>query len=397
MPALARANGLWGGPRPVELTDLTYAELRVVQLARLYVSVKRVFLEQASYAATPRSAAPMYHERNVVAYPRNPDTVVLAVGLMPDDLCKALTVQFVGNSSDALRYEPSLMVSVDRLRRAFSWLSTNCWPWMEATKFSGVLGSSNLGDRLETLLRAYSVSLGGDSEGIPREIFRSAVAIPDSAATVQHAGPSDAVAADGDDEDDAGVVAAPMPDECAAAIDGGVDDLGPLHLWDEIMRKYGVAQECAKALDRLDANEAPTERDRLERERLLAVEAAVDALARIKHRDVQAKLQAFHVAEAGRSPGVCLSHASEPLSNFDPHFWVSCFGVCSAAGTVRSGSRGHCGTGHISRRTAGQSLSSRGLITATGACASSSSRVSTTSSYGVVRCGPCSLASRTCL
>ena len=108
-----------------------------------------------------------------------------------------------------------------------------------------------------------------------------------------------------------------MPDECAAAIDGGVDDLGPLHLWDEIMRKYGVAQECARALDRLDAKDAPTERDRLQRERLLAVEAAVDALARIKHNDVQAKLHAFHTAEAGGTPGVRLSHALEPLSNFD--------------------------------------------------------------------------------
>ena len=43
MPAHARANGLWHGPDPAVLSDLSYAECKVINLARIYVSVKRVF------------------------------------------------------------------------------------------------------------------------------------------------------------------------------------------------------------------------------------------------------------------------------------------------------------------------------------------------------------------
>ena len=102
MPALARANGLWGGPPPVELVQLSYAERKVIQLARLYISVTRVYLDTAAGAHQRRDEASMYHEKNVVAYPQNPDTVVLAVGLMPADPCKAFAVQFVGNNRGAL-------------------------------------------------------------------------------------------------------------------------------------------------------------------------------------------------------------------------------------------------------------------------------------------------------
>ena len=35
MPHLCRARGLWGGPEPKEIADLTYAEWRAIQLVRL--------------------------------------------------------------------------------------------------------------------------------------------------------------------------------------------------------------------------------------------------------------------------------------------------------------------------------------------------------------------------
>ena len=44
MPDVARANGMWRGPDPKELADLTYCETKVNNLARVDVSVKRVFL-----------------------------------------------------------------------------------------------------------------------------------------------------------------------------------------------------------------------------------------------------------------------------------------------------------------------------------------------------------------
>ena len=51
MPEYARANGFWHGPDPEELQELSYAECKVINLARIYVSVKRIFLDRSSYAS----------------------------------------------------------------------------------------------------------------------------------------------------------------------------------------------------------------------------------------------------------------------------------------------------------------------------------------------------------
>ena len=56
---------------------------RVINLARIYVSVKRVFLDRESYARTSSSEAPFYHQKNVVAYPQNPDAALRSLGLTP--------------------------------------------------------------------------------------------------------------------------------------------------------------------------------------------------------------------------------------------------------------------------------------------------------------------------
>ena len=85
-PMYARANGLWHGPDPPELRCLTYSEAKVINLARVYVSVKRVFLDRSSYAATSDAEAPLYHQRNVVAYPQNPDGALRSLGMGPKSL-----------------------------------------------------------------------------------------------------------------------------------------------------------------------------------------------------------------------------------------------------------------------------------------------------------------------
>jgi hypothetical protein len=90
MPERARANGMWHGPDPVELQDLSYAECKVINLAKIYVSVKRIFLDRGSYAGTTKSEAPWYHQKNVVAYPQNADAALRAVGLSPEHLAKVL-------------------------------------------------------------------------------------------------------------------------------------------------------------------------------------------------------------------------------------------------------------------------------------------------------------------
>ena len=108
-----------------EIAELSYVERRVIALARVYVSVKRVYFSGRDNSRMRADEIPRYHQKNVVAYPQNPDTVLRAVSLRPDDLCKALVVQFVGDGRGRLRSEPSLSVSVGRLRKAFAWLSTN--------------------------------------------------------------------------------------------------------------------------------------------------------------------------------------------------------------------------------------------------------------------------------
>ena len=74
MPHLCRARGLWGGPEPKEIADLTYAERHAIQLARLYVSVKRVFLNRGATGSrgSPKEV-PRFYEKNVVAYPQDPE------------------------------------------------------------------------------------------------------------------------------------------------------------------------------------------------------------------------------------------------------------------------------------------------------------------------------------
>ena len=108
MPGEARANGLWRGPDPPELAALSYNEAKVINLARVYVSVKRVFLNRSSYARTSATEAPMYHQKNVVAYPQNPDAALRSLGMSPKNLAKMVVVQFVGEDLQSMRHDRDL-------------------------------------------------------------------------------------------------------------------------------------------------------------------------------------------------------------------------------------------------------------------------------------------------
>jgi len=152
MPEQARANGLWGGPEPEEIRALSYAERKVIQLARVYVSVKRVYLDRRSFAPTAHDTTPLYHEKNVVAFPSNPDMVQQIFCLTPALLADTITVQFVGGDRSSLRAAPELSVSVTRLRSAFYWLAFNSWPWVSATKYQEIDSTGNLGEVFESFM-----------------------------------------------------------------------------------------------------------------------------------------------------------------------------------------------------------------------------------------------------
>ena len=159
-------------------------------MARVYVSVKRIFLDRSSYAATTATEAPLYHQKNVVAYPQNPDAALCALGMSPTALAKTVVVQFVGENRAALRHEKDLRVSVQKLRAAFRWLSVHSWPFMEATKYHGVWETGALDPALETLLQAYVHSVGTTKGGVPSEILQGAARIAPEHASVNLAGPA---------------------------------------------------------------------------------------------------------------------------------------------------------------------------------------------------------------
>ena len=173
MPYCARARGMWGGPEAEAIKALTFTERRVVQLARLYVVVKRVLGKTVPWAKGHTAATPQYSTKNAVAYPNDPAKVTHIVCMLPKDLCGDFVVQFLSSLDDAFQ-EPSLQVSVSRLRAAIWWLATNCWPWMQQTKFLGVLSPTRLGSYLERLLAAYRASVGPSGEGVPRELLQTA-------------------------------------------------------------------------------------------------------------------------------------------------------------------------------------------------------------------------------
>ena len=222
MPRMARANGMWRGPDPEELRRLSYTERKVINLARVYVSGKRIFLDRSSYARTNVREAPLYHQRNVVAYPQNPDAALRALGMSPTNLARVLHVQFIGEDRACIRSHADLQVSVENLRAVFQWLSLNSWPFMEATKDNDVWESDMLANGLEELLQQYTKSIGVVTGGVPAEIIQGATRISASEAGVSSAGPADCVAPEGVEADDEDVLCRP----CDASVSKNVHSGG---------------------------------------------------------------------------------------------------------------------------------------------------------------------------
>ena len=335
MPEVARANGLWHGPDPEELKVLSYCERKVINLARVYVSVKRVFLNRGSYARTRHAEAPCYHQRNVVAFSQSPDGVLRHLGMSPSNLARMLHVQFTGEDRNELRHQPDLQVSVDRLRSAFRWLSCNSWPFMEATKHHEVWETGSLNASLESLVQEYASSVGNTCGGIPAELFQGAVRIAAESAKIHAAGPANCTDdVNGTDGTGDNIEESINPvEDCVGIIDGGVDDISPVEIWDSIMRKYKVSQVCEQELERIRHLDKPDDKARLEQERAKAVAAAVEALSQLHSKEIRAKLERFIKLTPDDNRFV-MPHSAGILNNRDPLFWFS--------GFVRLFPRGDC-------------------------------------------------------
>ena len=139
----ARAYGLWGGPEPEELRRLSYLSRRILTLASVYFTLKRVMIKDAVWAKRDTSALPQYSTNNVVAYPQDPDAAIVVLCLLPAHLYRVITVQFTGSDPRVVRGEPSLITDLVDLRAALAWLvSRNCH-WMVATKGHGPMVTEN--------------------------------------------------------------------------------------------------------------------------------------------------------------------------------------------------------------------------------------------------------------
>jgi hypothetical protein len=258
MPLFARANGMWGGPVPSALGALTYTERRIIALARVYVSIKRVHPEGAPFIRDSNNFQPLYHEKNVIAYPQTQEYVKQVVGVMPDSLAQTLFVQFYGSDRNAVRRDPALQVSVQRLRAAMKWLSVNSWPWMLATKSLGLSvtadGSVELGSQVEAFLHAYTKSVGSEEGGVPASLIQCAMPIQAKHGDGPAPGPADAVHRDTDTaesmQDDGNALPHEeehLGDAGIGIIDGSgesVDD--PAMLWDTAMQSWKLIEEAER-------------------------------------------------------------------------------------------------------------------------------------------------------
>ena len=202
-----------------------------------------------------------------------------------------------------------------------------------------VIGSRSLVHLQCSVARSNGASMmmtncNGVEGGTPVELIQGASRISAEHANVCQAGPGDANA-DGEEEGAERLEEGARDDNnCAAALDGGVDDLTPVQLWEAIIRKYKVAQLCDAELLQLEGKDDLTRREQLRLERAQAVADAVEALAKLHSKETREKLDAFLKLDAGEAARLSVPLSATFENSRAPLFWFRCF--------VRLFPRGDC-------------------------------------------------------
>ncbi|CAK0897224.1 unnamed protein product, partial [Prorocentrum cordatum] len=288
VPLAAVANGMWRGADLHEFVDLTYAECKVINLAKVHVSIKRVFLSKASYAPTATSETPTYHQKNVVAYPQSPDTALTAIGMLPAALAQTMVIQFVGGTFDDLQRHPDLQVSVLRLRAAFRRLSLNNWMFMFATRHHEIWRSGTLHAALEALLSPADCTDSGARETDPTET---------------------------------------ADDGKAAAVNGGMDDVPALRLWTRVVENFDVASRLQDETHKLSEGHDSSARAQMKMRHNEALAKAVEAMQRMSHDSVRRELDKWAAQEKVDAPAVQIAHGDQFLSSRAENFWMASVGA----------------------------------------------------------------------
>ena len=88
LPLKARANGLWRGPLPTELMNLSFMERKIIRLGHICCSIFQVRLGDKQYHAIQRAGGlqPESHCGNVMAYPQFSNKVPQFLGVLPEKL-----------------------------------------------------------------------------------------------------------------------------------------------------------------------------------------------------------------------------------------------------------------------------------------------------------------------
>ena len=150
-------------------------------------------------------------------------------------------------------------------------------------------------------MQEYYQSIGTEHGGVPSEILQAASRIAPEHASVNIAGPAQCVEQEDSELGTTEGIGIQIPEDAGAnsgvVLDGGVDSVTPLQLWDTIMKKYKVAQLCTQELERLRRAGDGTDQFVLLKEKAVAVSIAVEALSKLHNEAAHKKLEELAAQE----------------------------------------------------------------------------------------------------
>ena len=225
-----------------------------------------------------------------------------------------MVVQFEGPDRKIIEKAKPLIVSILDLKKAFDWLLTHSWAWIEATRKDDVnILEKKYGRQVDELLHAYEQSLEGKLEGVPKEVLRAATSILREDETTTPHGPAEVAAKEQRTEAISAVL-----------IDNGSSSGLAVQQMEEIMRHHDtlVRADGRKA----EASDDQTQLAELQLE-LFTVREAKAALHRLSSRKIREELISFHEHEQV-DPVLLLKipcDTNRPLSGYSPDFWEKCF------------------------------------------------------------------------
>ena len=145
---------------------------------------------------------------------------------------------------------------------------------------------------LEALVDLYKTSVGSELGGTPEELIQGATSIPSNRSAVTMHGPANCTEENEHDDAPEGDPDAACDSSlhCAAALNGGLDDVEPVRIWNAIMQNYKVAHVCGQEIACLNVVNDKSEIEKLKQQEAVAVARAVTHLAALNEENVKAKL-----------------------------------------------------------------------------------------------------------